>query len=82
METDSQARQIEPPGEVQSFTTRCWWLNFIRGVAALALGLALLLPVELILKVDQVQALLFQFIGIYLLFNRVMSLIDSGSASG
>ena len=82
METDLQAKQTEPPGEVQSFTTRYWWLNFIRGVAALVLRLALLLPVELILKVDQVQTLLFQFIGIYLLFNRVMSLIDSGSASG
>lgn len=54
----------------------------MRGVAALALGLALLLPVELILKVDQVQTLLFQFIGIYLLFIGVMSLIDSGSAFG
>jgi uncharacterized membrane protein HdeD (DUF308 family) len=75
METDLQAKQTEPPGEVQSFTTKCWWLNFIRGVAALALGLALLLPVELILKVDQVQTLLFQFVGIYLLVSGVMSLI-------
>ena len=82
METDLQAKSTEPPGEVQSFTTKYWWLNCVRGVAPLALGLALLLPVELILKVDQVQTLLFQFIGIYLLFIGVMSLIDSGSAFG
>lgn len=69
------ANRTEPPGEVQTFTTKYWWLNFVRGVAALALGLGLLLPVEVILKVDQVQTMLFQFVGIYLLFSGIMSLV-------
>ena len=75
METDAQAIRTEPPGEVLSFTTKYWWLNFVRGVAALALGIGLLLPVELILKFDQVQTMLFQFVGIYLLFSGIMSLV-------
>jgi len=75
MNVDPQMKPTEPPGEVQSFTTKYWWLNFVRGVAALALGIGLLLPVEVILKVDKVQALLFQFVGIYLLFSGIMSLV-------
>ena len=75
MNVDSQKKSIETPGEVQSFATKYWWLNFVRGVAALALGIGLLLPVEVILKVDKVQALLFQFVGIYLLFSGIMSLV-------
>ena len=75
MNVDPQKKSTEPPGEVQSFTTKYWWLNFVRGVAALALGLGLLLPVEVILKVDKVQAMLFQFVGIYLLFSGIMSLV-------
>jgi len=75
MKVDPQTKRTEPPGEVQSFTTKYWWLNMVRGIAALAIGIALLLPVELILKVDQVQSLLFQFVGIYLLFSGIMSLV-------
>ena len=74
-ETDAQLKRAETSGEVQSFTTKYWWLNLVRGIAALFLGLALLLPVEVILKVDRVQAMLFQFIGIYLLLSGIMSLI-------
>jgi uncharacterized membrane protein HdeD (DUF308 family) len=75
VKVDPQAKRTESPGEVQSFTTKYWWLNFVRGVAALALGLGLLLPVEVFLKVDQVQTMLFQFVGIYLLFSGIMSLV-------
>jgi len=75
MEVDPQPKRTEPPGEVQTFTTKYWWLNIVRGVAALLIGIALLLPAEVLLKVDQVQSLLFQFIGIYLLVSGIMSLI-------
>ena len=49
--------------------------SLVRGVAALLIGIALLLPVEVILKVDQVQSILFQSVGIYLLFSGIMSLV-------
>ncbi len=74
-EADPQLKRIEPSGEVQAFTVKYWWLNFVRGVAALALGIGLLIPFEVITDADHLQAILFQFIGIYLLFSGVMSLV-------
>jgi uncharacterized membrane protein HdeD (DUF308 family) len=74
-DADLQSKRTEPPGEVQAFTTKYWWLNIVRGVAALAMGIGLLLPVELLLKVDQLQSILFQFVGIYLLASGIMSLV-------
>lgn len=52
-----------------------WWLNVVRGTVALLIGLGLLLPVELLLKSDQLQGILFQFMAIYLLLSGLMSLI-------
>jgi uncharacterized membrane protein HdeD (DUF308 family) len=69
------AKQGERSGEVQSFTIKYWWLNFVRGIVALMLGLGLLLPVEVILEADNLQDILFQFIGIYLLLSGIMSLV-------
>lgn len=74
-DADIQQDGLKTPAEVQSFTAKYWWLNFVRGIAALFLGLGLLVPVEVILQVDRVQAMLFQFIGIYLLLSGIMSLI-------
>ncbi|HSG15802.1 MAG TPA: hypothetical protein VLE70_05705, partial [Anaerolineae bacterium] len=65
----------ERSGEVQSFTTKYWWLNFVRGIAALLLGLGLLLPVEVLTEADHLQSILVQFIAIYLLLSGLMSLI-------
>jgi uncharacterized membrane protein HdeD (DUF308 family) len=74
-DADIQEDGVKAPAELQSFTTKYWWLNFVRGIAALFLGLGLLLPFEVILQVDRVQSMLFQFIGIYLLLSGIMSLI-------
>jgi uncharacterized membrane protein HdeD (DUF308 family) len=74
MEADPQLKPSVPKGEVQVFA-RYWWLNFIRGIAALLLGIGLLLPFEVLLEAERVQTMLFQFIGIYLLVSGVMSLI-------
>ena len=54
---------------------RLWWLNLVRGVAALLLGLGLLLGFELVFLADRHRAMLTQFIGIYLLVSGIMSLI-------
>ena len=72
--TDPQMIQAERLGEVQDFA-RFWWLNIVRGAAALSIGIGLLIPVELFLKADRLQGILFQFVGIYLLLSGVMSLI-------
>jgi uncharacterized membrane protein HdeD (DUF308 family) len=72
--TDLQVIQAERLGEVQDFT-RFWWLNIVRGTAALLIGIGLLIPIELFLKADRLQGILFQFVGIYLLLSGVMSLI-------
>jgi len=72
-ETSIQDDQIKRPAEIQGFA-KLWWLNIIRGAAALAIGISLLLPFELIMNADQVQGILFQFIGIYLLVSGLMSL--------
>ena len=73
-EADPPLQQSEPPAKDQGFA-KYWWLNFVRGTAALLLGIGLLLPVELFLNTDLVQNMLFQFIGIYLLLSGIMSLI-------
>jgi len=77
MQPDADVQQdgLKTPAEVQSFTIKYWWLNFVRGIVALFLGLGLFLPVEVIFQVDHVQTMLFQFIGIYLLLSGIMSLI-------
>jgi uncharacterized membrane protein HdeD (DUF308 family) len=77
MQPDAKNQRIgaETTAEVQAFTIKYWWLNTVRGVAALALGIGLLLPFEVIFKVDQVQSMLFQFVGIYLLVSGIMSLV-------
>ena len=72
-ETNIQDGQIKRPAEIQGFA-KLWWLNIVRGAAALAIGIGLLLPFELIMKADQLQGILFQFIGIYLLVSGIMSL--------
>jgi uncharacterized membrane protein HdeD (DUF308 family) len=72
---DPLLKQSERSGQVQSFTIKYWWLNFVRGIAALLLGLGLLLPVEVIFEADNLQGILFQFIGIYLLLSGIMSLV-------
>jgi uncharacterized membrane protein HdeD (DUF308 family) len=74
MESNLQLKPAKTQGEARGFA-RHWWLNFVRGIAALMLGIGLLLPVEVILEADRVQVLLLQFIGIYLLISGVMSLI-------
>ena len=72
---DPLLKQGERSAEVQSFTIKYWWLNTVRGVAALAIGIGLLLPFELLAEADQLETILFQFIGIYLLVSGIMSLI-------
>jgi len=72
---DPLLNQGDRSGEVQSFTVKYWWLNFVRGIAALAIGIGLLLPIEVILEADNLQDILFQFIGIYLLLSGIMSLV-------
>lgn len=74
MESDLNMKPGKTQGEAQGFA-RYWWLNFVRGIAALMLGIGLLLPVEVILEADRVHVLLLQFIGIYLLISGVMSMI-------
>ena len=77
MQSETEAQEIEEArtGEFQSFSVKYWWLNFVRGTAALAIGIGLLLPVEVFFEVNHVQTLLFQFIGIYFLVSGIMSLI-------
>ena len=72
---DSRSKAVDRSNEVRSFSVKYWWLNFIRGIAALLLGLGLLLPVEILIGTDHLHSLLFQFIGIYLLVSGLMSLI-------
>lgn len=54
---------------------RLWWLNLVRGGAALFLGLGLLLELELLLDTDRLRSMLIQFLGVYMLASGVMSLI-------
>jgi uncharacterized membrane protein HdeD (DUF308 family) len=54
---------------------RLWWLNLVRGGAALLLGLGLLLELELFFDSDRLRSMLIQFLGIYMLASGVMSLI-------
>ena len=74
-EADDQNIGAETVGEVQTFSVKYWWLNFVRGFAALAIGIGLLLPVEVFLRVDLLRTILFQFIGFYFLISGIMSLI-------
>lgn len=52
-----------------------WWINLVRGVAALFLGLGLILSLGLALDDATLKSMLSQFIGIYLLGSGIMSLI-------
>jgi len=52
-----------------------WWLNLIRGAAALLLGVTLLAGLELFVERDALRLALLQFIGIYLLISGIMSFI-------
>lgn len=54
---------------------RYWWLNLIRGAAALLLGITLFAGLELFVERDALRLSLLQFIGIYLLISGIMSLI-------
>jgi uncharacterized membrane protein HdeD (DUF308 family) len=72
---DLQSKREEISGEAQAFSTKFWWLNVIRGTVALLIGIGLLVQAELILNADRLQAMLFQFIGIYLLVSGIMSLM-------
>jgi uncharacterized membrane protein HdeD (DUF308 family) len=78
MEPLSQPDLPEPsipePGESQPMA-KYWWLNTIRGAAALLLGLGLLFSLELLLDSEQIRAMSFQFMGIYLFFSGVMSFV-------
>jgi uncharacterized membrane protein HdeD (DUF308 family) len=52
-----------------------WWINLVRGAAALFLGLGLILGLGLALDDTTLKSMLAQFIGIYLLGSGIMSLI-------
>lgn len=52
-----------------------WWINLIRGAAALFLGLGLILGLGLALDEATLRSMLSQFIGIYLLGSGIMSFI-------
>jgi uncharacterized membrane protein HdeD (DUF308 family) len=52
-----------------------WWINLVRGAAALFLGLGLILGLGLALDDATLKSMLAQFIGIYLLGSGIMSLI-------
>jgi uncharacterized membrane protein HdeD (DUF308 family) len=73
MDTLSQANPPEPGKD--HFMAKYWWLNTIRGGAALLLGLGLLFSLELVLDSEQIQAMSLQFMGIYLFFSGIMSFI-------
>jgi uncharacterized membrane protein HdeD (DUF308 family) len=53
---------------------KMWWLNFVRGGAALLLGLGLLLELELVTDTERLRGMLIQFLGIYMLASGLMSL--------
>jgi uncharacterized membrane protein HdeD (DUF308 family) len=74
-DADPQSNRSERPAEAQAFAVKYWWLNVIRGSVALLIGMGLLLPVEVFLKVDQLHTILFQFVGIYFLVSGIMSLV-------
>jgi len=52
-----------------------WWINLVRGVAALLLGIGLILGLGLAADTTTLKSMLSQFIGIYLLGSGIMSLI-------
>jgi uncharacterized membrane protein HdeD (DUF308 family) len=52
-----------------------WWINLVRGVAALLLGLGLILGLGLALDEATLRSMLSTFIGIYLLGSGIMSFI-------
>ena len=52
-----------------------WWLNLIRGIAALLLGITLFAGLELFVERDALRLALLQFIGIYLLISGIVSLM-------
>ncbi len=74
-DADIQSKRKEVAGEAQAFGTKFWWLNVVRGTVALFIGIGLLITAEVILKTDRLQAILFQFIAIYLLVSGIMSLM-------
>lgn len=78
MASQSENKPPEPvipePGEGQ-FLVKYWWLNTVRGAAALLMGLGLLFSIELVIESARLQAMTVQFMGIYLLFSGVMSFI-------
>jgi len=73
MNLESQADPPEP-GKGQPLA-KYWWLNTIRGGAALLLGLGLLFSLELVFDSEQIQAMSLRFMGIYLFFSGIMSFI-------
>jgi uncharacterized membrane protein HdeD (DUF308 family) len=64
--TDTSSRQS---------LVKYWWINLIRGAAALFLGLGLILGLGLALDEMTLRSMLSQFIGIYLLGSGIMSFI-------
>jgi len=52
-----------------------WWINLVRGAAALFLSLGLILGFGLALDDATLKSMLSQFIGIYLIGSGIMSLI-------
>lgn len=64
--TDTASRQV---------LVKYWWINLVRGVAALFMGLGLILSLGLALDDVTLKSMLSQFIGIYLLGSGIMSLI-------
>ena len=52
-----------------------WWINLVRGAAALFLGLGLILGLGLALDEATLRSMLSQFIGIYLLGSGIMSFV-------
>jgi uncharacterized membrane protein HdeD (DUF308 family) len=57
------------------YLVKYWWVNLVRGAAALLLGLGLILGLGLALDDATLKSMLSQFIGIYLLGSGIMSLI-------
>lgn len=61
-------------GSLQSIA-KYWWINLVRGIAALFLGVGLFLGLGLALDETTLKSVLAQFVGIYLLGSGIMSLI-------
>ena len=74
MEDNPSTMSTEKETPKANRMAKMWWLNFVRGGAALLLGLGLLLELELVTETDRLRGMLIQFLGIYMLASGLMSL--------